>query len=83
MLYREKATLVIFYTFMLCKLEFFIVKPKQALGLRCIIKLRLIKMEIIEEYCLCMHVICQQHLIHSLFIYVFLSSMRFYFSTSK
>lgn len=40
---------------MLCKLEFFIVKPEQALGLRYIIKLKCIKMKKIEEYCLCMH----------------------------
>lgn len=30
---------------MLCKLEFFIVKPGQALGLSCIIKQKFIKMK--------------------------------------
>lgn len=30
---------------MLCKLEFFIVKPEQALGLRYIIKLKFMKMK--------------------------------------
>lgn len=37
----------------------------------------------IEEYCLYMHVICQQHLIHSLFYLYFYHAYSFYLSTTK